>query len=97
MAATQKLYPRGTVKRIVKAHSNRSVSKNADILTNLFVEGTFRRLKCGQPTDQERVRATSTHIDPVDLRLISLSNSLNSPNLPTHPPLSSGKPPRFWA
>ncbi|KAJ5755375.1 hypothetical protein N7533_004918 [Penicillium manginii] len=33
MAATQKLYPRGTVKRIVKAHSNRSVSKNADILS----------------------------------------------------------------
>lgn len=32
MATTQKLYPRGTVKRIVKAHSNRSVSKNADIL-----------------------------------------------------------------
>jgi hypothetical protein len=32
MAATQKLYPRGTVKRIVKAHSNRNVSKNADIL-----------------------------------------------------------------
>lgn len=32
MAAAQKLYPRGTVKRIVKAHSNRSVSKNADIL-----------------------------------------------------------------
>lgn len=30
--AVQKLYPRGTVKRIVKAHSNRSVSKNADIL-----------------------------------------------------------------
>lgn len=34
MAATQKLYPRGTVKRIVKAHSNRSVSKNADILVS---------------------------------------------------------------
>lgn len=32
MAVTQKLYPRGTVKRIVKAQSNRSVSKNADIL-----------------------------------------------------------------
>ncbi|RAK92146.1 hypothetical protein BO79DRAFT_166960 [Aspergillus costaricaensis CBS 115574] len=32
MAATQKLYPRATVKRVVKAHSNRSVSKNADIL-----------------------------------------------------------------
>jgi len=35
MAATQKLYPRGTVKRIVKAHSNKSVSKNADILVRL--------------------------------------------------------------
>lgn len=34
MAATQKLYPRGTVKRIVKAHSNRNVSKNADILVS---------------------------------------------------------------
>ena len=34
MAATQKLYPRGTVKRIVKAQSNRNVSKNADILVS---------------------------------------------------------------
>ncbi|OJK03280.1 hypothetical protein ASPACDRAFT_114223 [Aspergillus aculeatus ATCC 16872] len=32
MPATQKLYPRATVKRVVKAHSNRNVSKNADIL-----------------------------------------------------------------
>lgn len=32
MVATQKLYPRATVKRIVKAHANRNVSKNADIL-----------------------------------------------------------------
>jgi hypothetical protein len=32
LAMAQKLYPRGTVKRIVKAHSNRNVSKNADIL-----------------------------------------------------------------
>ncbi|KAJ5855908.1 transcriptional regulator family: Histone-like TF [Penicillium soppii] len=46
MAATQKLYPRGTVKRIVKAHSNRSVSKNADILIfldyMLFVQELMR-------------------------------------------------------
>lgn len=34
MPVTQKLYPRATVKRIVKAHSNRSVSKNADILVS---------------------------------------------------------------
>ena len=34
MAATQKLYPRATVKRVVKAHSNRNLSKNADILVS---------------------------------------------------------------
>lgn len=28
----QTLYPRGTVKKIVKAHANRPLSKNADIL-----------------------------------------------------------------
>lgn len=33
---TQKLYPRGTVKRIVKAHANRNVSKNADILVSYY-------------------------------------------------------------
>ncbi|EPE34978.1 Histone-fold containing protein [Glarea lozoyensis ATCC 20868] len=32
MAAGQKLYPRATVKKIVKAHSNRNVSKNVDVL-----------------------------------------------------------------
>ncbi|CZT45552.1 uncharacterized protein RSE6_05869 [Rhynchosporium secalis] len=32
MAATQKLYPRATVKKIVKAHSKRNVSKNVDVL-----------------------------------------------------------------
>lgn len=34
--AVQKLYPRSTIKRTVKAHSNRNVSKNADILVSLF-------------------------------------------------------------
>ncbi|KAI4958040.1 hypothetical protein J4E86_003635 [Alternaria arbusti] len=29
------LYPRGTVKKIVKAHSNRPLSKNVDILIYL--------------------------------------------------------------
>lgn len=32
MAPGQKLYPRGTVKKIVKAHSGCSVSKNADVM-----------------------------------------------------------------
>ncbi|KAM7204782.1 histone-fold domain-containing protein new1 [Rhypophila sp. PSN 637] len=31
MAPGQKLYPRGTVKKIVKAHSNCNVSKNVDV------------------------------------------------------------------
>ncbi|KAJ6010573.1 transcriptional regulator family: Histone-like TF [Penicillium sp. IBT 35674x] len=57
MAATQKLYPRGTVKRIVKAHSNKSVSKNADILIfldymlfmqELMREASIRSLKSGE-------------------------------------------------
>ena len=32
--AAKRLYPRSTVKRIVKAHSNRNVSKTADILVS---------------------------------------------------------------
>jgi hypothetical protein len=32
MAPGQKLYPRATVKKIVKAHSNRNVSKNVDVM-----------------------------------------------------------------
>jgi hypothetical protein len=39
------LYPRGTVKKIVKAHSNRQTSKNVDILVCLM---GYRR------TDRER-------------------------------------------
>ncbi|KAH7348175.1 hypothetical protein BKA66DRAFT_477267 [Pyrenochaeta sp. MPI-SDFR-AT-0127] len=31
----QTLYPRGTVKKIIKAHSNRQLSKNVDILIYL--------------------------------------------------------------
>ncbi|KAL2265267.1 hypothetical protein VTJ83DRAFT_6367 [Remersonia thermophila] len=30
--AGQKLYPRATVKKIVKAHSNRNLTKNADVM-----------------------------------------------------------------
>ncbi|KAI1768883.1 hypothetical protein GGR53DRAFT_476204 [Hypoxylon sp. FL1150] len=32
MAPGQKMYPRATVKKIVKAHSKCSVSKNADVM-----------------------------------------------------------------
>jgi hypothetical protein len=36
MAGAQKLYPRATVKKIVKAHSRRNVSKNVDVLVRRF-------------------------------------------------------------
>jgi hypothetical protein len=32
MAAASKLYPRATIKKIVKAHSKKPLSKNADVL-----------------------------------------------------------------
>lgn len=35
MAPTRKLYPRSTIKRIIKAHSKRSLSKNVDILVSV--------------------------------------------------------------
>ncbi len=36
MAAGQKLYPRATVKKIVKAHSKSNVSKNVDVLVGFL-------------------------------------------------------------
>lgn len=48
MAATQKLYPRATVKRVVKAHSNRNVSKNADILVSCDPEPFLLLSLCTQ-------------------------------------------------
>lgn len=35
MAAGHKLYPRATVKKIVKAHSKRNVTKNVDVLVRI--------------------------------------------------------------
>ena len=58
MAAAQKLYPRGTVKRIVKAHSNRSVSKNADILVrSRFIQ------RVGMVTVMINANRRSRHLD----------------------------------
>jgi hypothetical protein len=44
MAAGQKLYPRATIKKIVKAHSNKNISKNADVLVD-FPVSSGRRLE----------------------------------------------------
>lgn len=48
MVATQKLYPRGTVKRIVKAHAGRSISKNADVLVRPFSIASLSRDLCNR-------------------------------------------------
>ncbi|KAA6409813.1 MAG: Histone-fold containing [Lasallia pustulata] len=39
MAAAPKLYPRSTIKRIIKAHSKRPLSKNVDVL--IFLDYTL--------------------------------------------------------
>jgi len=54
------LYPRGTVKKIVKAHSNRQMSKNVDILVRRRSTSTDTRcVNLGLETDGKR-RYTST-------------------------------------
>jgi hypothetical protein len=42
--AGQKLYPRATVRKIVKAHSNRNVSKNADVM--VCITHALDRIHC---------------------------------------------------
>ncbi|KAL1997128.1 hypothetical protein VTN49DRAFT_7993 [Thermomyces lanuginosus] len=49
MVVAQKLYPRGTVKRIVKAHAGCNVSKNADVLAH--ARGFNSVKKVGRATD----------------------------------------------
>ncbi|KAL2351236.1 hypothetical protein BJ546DRAFT_889459 [Cryomyces antarcticus] len=39
MAPSQTLYPRSTVKRIIKAHSDRKLSKNVDVM--IFLDYTL--------------------------------------------------------
>jgi hypothetical protein len=36
-AGAQKLYPRATLKKIVKAHSKKNVTKNVDVLVSLLI------------------------------------------------------------
>lgn len=57
MAAGQKLYPRATLKKIVKAHSKKSVSRNADVtifldyalfLQTLMKEATINSKEAGE-------------------------------------------------
>lgn len=45
MAPGQKLYPRATVKKIVKAHSNCNVSKNVDVTVRKIPAVAVPRLR----------------------------------------------------
>ena len=47
MAPGQKMYPRATVKKIVKAHSNCNVSKNADVTVSRALKAPTRFLRVG--------------------------------------------------
>lgn len=44
MAGGQKLYPRATVKKIVKAHSKHNVTKNVDVLVSVVDASPQNRL-----------------------------------------------------
>ncbi|KAK8160405.1 hypothetical protein IWX90DRAFT_437524 [Phyllosticta citrichinensis] len=56
--APQTPYPRATVKRIVKAHSNRPLSKNADVMVFLdyvlFLEELVREASTASKAAGER-------------------------------------------
>ncbi|KAA8647492.1 uncharacterized protein ATNIH1004_006185 [Aspergillus tanneri] len=69
MAATQKLYPRGTVKRIVKAHSNRSVSKNTDIL--VFLDYMLFMQELMRESSIRSRKAGEKHISPNSVRKVT--------------------------
>jgi len=75
MAAGQKLYPRATVKKIVKAHSKRNVSKNVDVLIfldyalflqTLMKEATINAKQAGErgisAKSVKKVTEVHTHI-----------------------------------
>ncbi|PGG98125.1 hypothetical protein GX51_06974 [Blastomyces parvus] len=59
MVVAPKLYPRATVKRIVKAHSRRNISKNADILIfldyMLFIQELMREASIRSRRGGEKV------------------------------------------
>ncbi|KAL2041720.1 hypothetical protein N7G274_005504 [Stereocaulon virgatum] len=56
--AARKPYPRSTVKRIVKAHSNRSVSKDVDVLVfldyTLFIQDLIKEASLHAKKSKQR-------------------------------------------
>ncbi|KAF7595166.1 hypothetical protein BBP40_007133 [Aspergillus hancockii] len=69
MPTTQKLYPRGTVKRIIKAHSNRNVSKNADIL--IFLDYMLFMQELMREASIRSRKASEKNISPNSVRKVT--------------------------
>ncbi|KAI6708975.1 hypothetical protein B2J93_1951 [Marssonina coronariae] len=84
MAAGQKLYPRATVKKIVKAHSKRNISKNADVLIfldyalflkALIKESTINAKEAGERGISAKSVKKVTEVRPTALDDSILENS----------------------
>ncbi|KAL3442638.1 hypothetical protein BJX65DRAFT_286555 [Aspergillus insuetus] len=69
MAATQKLYPRATVKRIVKAQANRNLSKNADIL--IFLDYMLFMQELMREASIRSRKAGEKHMSPNSVRKVT--------------------------
>ncbi|OCK84596.1 hypothetical protein K432DRAFT_344880 [Lepidopterella palustris CBS 459.81] len=58
MAPAQSLYPRSTLKRIIKAHSNKALAKNTDIMIfldyTLFLQDLLREASIRSKQSGER-------------------------------------------
>jgi hypothetical protein len=67
MAASQKLYPRATIKKIVKAHSKKNVSKNVDVLVS------FQRLVRVKQLLIRRIDFSGLYPLHTDVRISSLN------------------------
>jgi hypothetical protein len=67
MAAGQKLYPRATVKKIVKAHSKRNVSKNVDVLVCILDASPKEAMKLTDNTDFPRLCPLPTNVRNLSL------------------------------
>jgi hypothetical protein len=73
--AVQKLYPRSTVKRIVKAHSKKNISKNADVMVlscHATSRSPFHSIADKDAADLSGLCSLSTNVGPAPLMRIPI-------------------------
>jgi len=76
MAPGQKLYPRATVKKIVKAHSNCNVSKNVDVTVSWRVSSNRSELELTW-ADLSGLCPLHANVSALRLRILITMSSLN--------------------